>query len=831
MDDIWPVFQRAIENAPPGYFIVDALDECNNSVAEVAAFINKFTKFVMAAEGDYKVVVTSRPELEPPGTENGCASPWLLHRIETSDVQADIELFTSTMLDKSSVLRAYPPGVKDCLKKAIINGSEGMILWASLMISEIEQKCWDVEAVLEKSPSGLSDLYHSILRRFIINPQFADRHMQVLRLVLAAAQPLRPDQVGFAVSIIEGLSDKYGDAHELFHRLYGMSNIVREVSPLVTLMPDGTAQLVHASLKDFLVGPELRGIAEREPNLSLFVFHPLQLHEPIASALVSYLSFDCFREEIGGSLKEVDEKYPLLEYASRYFIWHLTNTSDVSEETIDILAAFFASVQGWRWLQRLSDRYGHSCGHQLVLQSQLKMWMSEIPNATANRCREYGLDTFFVHLSRKRVEAMTQFDTYDQRTYEALANLASACNLQGLTEEAAGLQERLLELMEDNLGGEDTGTLKAMEDLATTYGELGSWEKAEALTLRVLDIRTRLLGDGHQETLYTMGFLACAYFELGRWKEAEEVICKAAAVHSVDRRSANPDNLRLMGILAWVHCREQRWDEAKRLDREVLDVRKSMLGENHPETLKAMGNLAGTYGEMGCWEEAEKLHRDVLMRRKAVLGVDHPDTLKTMAILAETYGELERWREAEELQTVLIERRTKVLGEDHPDTLKALGNLGWVYGTLKLWKETEDVDLIVLAGRERKLGKNHPDTLFTMSNLAREYGEMGRWEEAEEMQMKVLKGRKEVLGEDHLDTLKTLSVLGWIYGSQGRLEEAERLRLEVLDASRKVLGNRHPDVLALEKQPSWKSAMSTEDRNIGVAFAGWLQERTIIRAL
>lgn len=122
------------------------------------------------------------------------------------------------------------------------------------MVSELEAEHWNVEAVLEKPPTGVSALYTSILCRLVEKSQSFVTPVRVLKLVLAAARPLKLGEFVFGVAMLAGSSDH---VHEYYHRCDSQSealDLVNRVSPLLTVMPDETVQLVHASLKDFLLG-------------------------------------------------------------------------------------------------------------------------------------------------------------------------------------------------------------------------------------------------------------------------------------------------------------------------------------------------------------------------------------------------------------------------------------------------------------------------------------------------------------------------------------------------------------------------------------------------
>jgi hypothetical protein len=535
--------------------------------------------------------------------------PWKLLRIETADVRDDIRRLATVKLNESYRYRNRNSKSKGNLVQLVIDASEGMMLWVCLVFSEVEDGFCTVEPLLKKPPTGLAQLYGNILRRFAIDSALTDAHLHVLRLVLATARPLHPNEIHLVVGILVGFADDE-DVHEVYRSSHGgRGQIVHQLSPLVAPMPNGTVQLVHSSLKDLLLGQNLRAIATREPILSQFLFNQSHLHENIASGLVSYLSLECFQEDTTeDDQTKLQQKYPLLEYASRNFIWHLTQARTVQEETADILAGFFSSTQGWRWLQRMLEQYGLSCGHLQVLQSQLNEWMESINDGAAVKFKGAGLNTFLVRLNERIVDETIQlFGTRHSRTLGALENFASVCDIQGQTEKASVLQSQLLEARTMGFGEHDLKKLRALEGLVQIYGELGRWEDAKVLNLKALDGRKSLPQSDRQGSLCVMGNLAWAYSELGCWKEAQNIIEEASVTQSTVLEEDSSDTFKI--ILAWAQKRSQ---EAEKLDLEVLNGRKKTLGDDHPDTLKAMANLASTYGESGNLECAERLHSRVL---------------------------------------------------------------------------------------------------------------------------------------------------------------------------------------------------------------------------
>lgn len=56
---------------------------------------------------------------------------------------------------------------KDRLQKKLVKSCDGMILWAELMIKELEDRPWDVDHVLNYPPRGLRAVYEVIFSKVV----------------------------------------------------------------------------------------------------------------------------------------------------------------------------------------------------------------------------------------------------------------------------------------------------------------------------------------------------------------------------------------------------------------------------------------------------------------------------------------------------------------------------------------------------------------------------------------------------------------------------------------------------------------------------------------
>jgi hypothetical protein len=116
------------------------------------------------------------------------------------------------------------------------------------------------------------------------------------------------------------------------------------------------------------------------------------------------------------------------------------------------------------------------------------------------------------------VNAPTRHRTRD--TLTAMAHLAVSHKSYGRWNDAARLEEEVLDTMTKLLGNEHRDTLRAMANLGASYRNLGRLKAAAKLEENVLAIRTRIFGEGHYDTLTARSHLALTYKSNGHLKEA-----------------------------------------------------------------------------------------------------------------------------------------------------------------------------------------------------------------------------------------------------------------------------------------------------------------------
>ena len=814
-ETLWNIITQMIKEVNFIHCVIDGLDECQSSTPERVSFLSRLVE-IFKQTPHAKLILISQLHLSESAEH---FSLWIDITIQPSNVRDDIGLLALTRMEESKKLCAHPQ--KDSLLEQLVARSNGMILWAELMIKELELGHWNIQSVLQRPPEGLFEMWQSILQRISNSRLITKKISDALQLVLAAAQPLSLEELALGLAVAHGLCD-HEDYDTREDAMIEGRLIVQESSPLLISMPDNTVQLTHTSLREYLFSQELPSVPK------FFGFNEQDAHVRMSIVLITYMSFQIFQAALTTQLQP---KCFLLEYATRWLVYHTTRTG-ISTQVSKRLLAFFDIIQGWKWLQRLSDAYDVSFGHLQLLQLELATW------AQSSCFDDKTVNTFsnvLLILAQKRYEAMKSLPNDDRLLLKSMENMALTFSHQKKWKKAEEMHLKVLEIYERVLGAEHPNTLKTfsnlamvyngqgrydeseklfmqiletspmvlgaesldvMHNLAMTFDNQGRYKESESLGLQILAIRSRTLGSEHPNTLMSMHNLAATFALQKRFNEAEKLYVQVLETRTKVLGSEHPDTLMSMQNLAYTFTHQQRLKEAEHIQVRAAGIEKKLLGAEHSNTLTSMRNLAWTYHKQGRYKESEELGEEILEKSKRVLGEEHPLTLCSMHNLAATFRGQKRLKEAEEIQLQVLEIQNRVLGPEHPETMCSTHNLAGIYDGQGRYQESEKLNKQIMKTRTKLLGAEHPDTLLSMHNLAQVIFNQDRVKEAEEIQVQVLETQKRVSGAEDPTTLLYMQNLAGIFTSQGRYEESENLYMQVIETSKRALGPEHPQILA-----------------------------------
>lgn len=178
----------------------------------------------------------------------------------------------------------------------------------------------------------------------------------------------------------------------------------------------------------------------------------------------------------------------------------------------------------------------------------------------------------------------------------------------GQYEDALPLAERIVNILEEELGAEHLDTATGLHNLGYLHLLRGTYEESEQFYLRALDIREQNLGSDHADTLVVINDLASAYSAMGRYQESEALFLQILSISEQNFPAGNPRIASTLHRLAVLYRDSGRYEEAERMFRRALSIRERDLGFENLETASTTNSLAEVYRLMGRYQEAEPLY-------------------------------------------------------------------------------------------------------------------------------------------------------------------------------------------------------------------------------
>ncbi|EHK20932.1 ankyrin protein, partial [Trichoderma virens Gv29-8] len=350
--------------------ILDALDECEMDTREALARI--FCSLVGRGKGTVKVFIASRKEAD---IEEYLGLQRLVE-ITTADNKDDIEKYIEEEVTKiGGAWRSVSVDVKEQVKKTIGEKSDGMFRWAYLQWQQLKTLRTNerIRERLGKLPESLTEAYDEIYSK----NEEKDVLERVVKWVLCARKPLTSKLLLTAIRLESNL------------RSFALSNPLGESNIQSLNLSDPIDESTLESICSHLVVLDTQLKVWKFPHASVAEYFENQhkswidkAPEDVAILLVSSL-IDCYSKwtlpESDDEIEEffkmtpdlenhLDPRHPLQLYARRYWLQHLQNTPNQSQEATglsEILKCFLgangpqksSSRQYQAWCRHMSLTY------------------------------------------------------------------------------------------------------------------------------------------------------------------------------------------------------------------------------------------------------------------------------------------------------------------------------------------------------------------------------------------------------------------------------------------------------------------------------------------
>ncbi|KAK2608999.1 hypothetical protein QQS21_002479 [Conoideocrella luteorostrata] len=325
-DALWTIFIMAASDADTGrkYFIIDALDECDQESQKT--LLQQLQKTFQGPDAPLNVciLITSRPYpeigefLETFANKDLAAFPEAMH---------DIDLCIEEKVAELTKRKKYTEKIKHKVSDILRCRAEGTFLWIGIACQELENiPSKNAISQLKAMPSGLHSLYEKLFVAALEREPTRDAIRLILSLVAVSQRPLNLLELSEA-------SRLYLDEDDLETRTRFMRDDI-ESCRLMVVIQDGKVLLLHQSVKDFLYK------ATESTNFNEFKAH----------ARLAYRCIDYLIQEFHGG--EQTHNY-FSEYATREW----PNHARMAQPEFNVIASqleFFDIVAPCRdfWLKK-----------------------------------------------------------------------------------------------------------------------------------------------------------------------------------------------------------------------------------------------------------------------------------------------------------------------------------------------------------------------------------------------------------------------------------------------------------------------------------------------
>ncbi|KAF2827152.1 hypothetical protein CC86DRAFT_207501 [Ophiobolus disseminans] len=332
---------------------IDALDECEErQIRDMVSFFEQVGELAVSTDVKFRICLSSRHY------------PYITIRKNLNLVLDRQEGHDQDIADYlASELRIGHSKLAEQIRVEVQRKASGIFLWVILVVGILnkEHDSGRIHALrrrLREIPSDLHELFYNILTRDSIN---SDELVLCVQWVLFATQPLKPEQLYFAVlSGVEPDALSRWDPDEvtikdieryILNASKGLSELTKSNTP--------TVQFIHESVKDFLL--EENALASIWPDLGSNFQG--QSHERLKNCCLNYMGFTHMNLPMGlpkaSSQRAADfrppatDALPFLEYAVLNVLHHANVAGGGIAQENFIQSFPFAD---WLWLYNLFEK-------------------------------------------------------------------------------------------------------------------------------------------------------------------------------------------------------------------------------------------------------------------------------------------------------------------------------------------------------------------------------------------------------------------------------------------------------------------------------------------
>lgn len=226
------IFLEMLKVAQPVYFIVDALDECENGLLDLLSLISES----LTLSDKVRWLVSSRPEVD---ITTKLQNPEICKIVDLNAQKLDgpVNKYIEYKLSALRGRKGYTEEILTIVSDKIHQRAENTFLWVAIVFKTLDSKYgWDAIKTVENIPPGLSELYDHMMTR--IEGQNEDTQQRCKNALVASTLAYRP----LYLSELEVLAELPPGSPE---------TIVEECGSFLTIN-EGMVSRIHQSAQDYL---------------------------------------------------------------------------------------------------------------------------------------------------------------------------------------------------------------------------------------------------------------------------------------------------------------------------------------------------------------------------------------------------------------------------------------------------------------------------------------------------------------------------------------------------------------------------------------------------
>ena len=327
LEACWRIFMDMVRSSAvfgTSYLIIDGLDECDSEsrTAWLKKLVEEFKPKQQQQQSRHKVkwIITSRSnELdisEALGNDSGFKSICL--EDNTSAIEKDV--LTYIEAQKQTFPKRFDETEKAIISRYLLKNSEGTFLYVWLACEQIRKaRPGFVDALMTEPVEGLDKFYQRMLES--IDKVAQEKVRDILQVVLYAARPFVLRELAIASNIANFDGDTSDDRMMSYLESCGSFVVIEPVTGVVTL--------IHQSARKFLVHNIEKESVLRDVYAASW--QPEEAHLVLANrsycylhsgALIACKSENMIRSRRDEIAAKAAEKYPFLNYAIAYWMYH-----------------------------------------------------------------------------------------------------------------------------------------------------------------------------------------------------------------------------------------------------------------------------------------------------------------------------------------------------------------------------------------------------------------------------------------------------------------------------------------------------------------------------